>query len=249
MIFYKFLFIIVICIIIIKLLLNYKENFNTKINILCCGDSHTKIFEYSNNKQHYFNFILCKVGGATAQGAVNPNSKTDALNIFTKKIKKTKSDKILIMLGEVDCGFIIWVRSKKYNISVDEQINNSINNLLKFIKNIVENNNLKNNHIIVAGAVLPTIKDNTNKKFLAGARSKVDVSLLDRTKKTIKYNNLLKYKCIEKGYNYIDITKHIIGKNNIVKNKFLNKNKYDHHLDDEQTYKLWIKELKMILNI
>jgi hypothetical protein len=57
-------------------------------------------------------FDVCIVGGATAQGAVNPNSKTDALAIFQKKIKYTNADNILIMLGEVDCGYLIWVRSK-----------------------------------------------------------------------------------------------------------------------------------------
>jgi hypothetical protein len=89
------------------------------MKFLCCGDSHTKVFEYCNQKTRRFLFDICIVEGATAQGAVNPNSKTDALKIFTNKIANTKSDKLLIMLGEVDCGFVIWVRSKRYNISVN----------------------------------------------------------------------------------------------------------------------------------
>lgn len=104
------------------------------MKILCCGDSHTGVFEYCNKMQTKYKFDVCCVGGATAQGAVNPNSKTDALNIFKKKITKSKTDKILIMLGEVDCGFVIWVRSKKYNISVDEQINTCVENLFIFIQ-------------------------------------------------------------------------------------------------------------------
>ena len=43
------------------------------------------------------------------------------------------------MLGKVDCGFVIWVRSKKYNISIDNQINESVTNLFNFIKNEVLN--------------------------------------------------------------------------------------------------------------
>mgnify|MGYP000611755931 CR=1 FL=1 len=37
--------------------------------------------------------------------------------------------KVFLMLGEVDCGFVIWVRSKKYNISIDNQINEYRNEL------------------------------------------------------------------------------------------------------------------------
>ena len=55
------------------------------MKILCCGDSHTRVFDYCNSRQNEFVFDVCVVSGATAQGAVNPNSKTDALNIFEKK--------------------------------------------------------------------------------------------------------------------------------------------------------------------
>ena len=67
------------------------------------------------------------------------------------------------MLGEVDCGFVIWVRSKRENISVDEQINNSINNLFKFLETRAKKFN--NENIIIAGVPLPTIRDTTDKKL------------------------------------------------------------------------------------
>lgn len=218
------------------------------MKILCCGDSHVNVFNYCNNELKNVFFEVCEVGGATAQGLVNPNSKTNALPIFEKKINDTKMDKLLIMLGEVDCGFVIWVRSKRYNISVDDQINNSINNLFFFIQKILDNNKyLSNKDIIVVGAILPTIKDSTNKKFLGGARSEVDISQIERTKKTIEYNNLLKNNCNVFGYNYIDITEYIISNEGIVKDYYLNNNPYDHHLDSNKTFKLWISKLKCIL--
>lgn len=218
------------------------------MKILCCGDSHVNVFNCCNNELKNVFFEVCEVGGATAQGLVNPNSKTNALPIFEKKINDTKMDKLLIMLGEVDCGFVIWVRSKRYNISVDEQINNSINNIFFFIQKILDNNKyLSNKDIIVVGAILPTIKDSTNKKFLGGARSEVDISQIERTKKTIEYNNLLKNNCNVFGYNYIDITEYIISNEGIVKDYYLNINPYDHHLDSNKTFKLWISKLKCIL--
>ncbi len=217
------------------------------MKILCCGDSHTDVFNYCNSRQNRFVFDVCIVGGATAIGAVNPNSKTDALNIYEKKINSTRSDKILIMLGEVDCGFVIWVRCKRYNISIDDQINVSVNNLFTFVDNIIATKNYTNKDIIICGSILPTIKDNTDKKNLGGARSGVDVSQLERTKKTIEYNNLLKINCHKYGYNYIEIVDDILGKDGIVKDEFLNSNPNDHHLDNEKTYKLWLCKLKNVL--
>ncbi len=31
---------------------------------MCCGDIHTRIFEYCNRKQNDFNFDVCVVSGA-----------------------------------------------------------------------------------------------------------------------------------------------------------------------------------------
>jgi len=217
------------------------------MKILCCGDSHTDVFNYCNSRQNRFVFDVCTVGGATALGAVNPNSKTDALNIFEKKINSTRADKILIMLGEVDCGFVIWVRSKRYNISIDDQINISVNNLFTFVDNIIATKTYTNKDIIICGSVLPTIKDSTNKKFLLGAMSEVDVSQLERTKKTIDYNNLLKINCHKYGYNYIEIVNDILDKDGIVNDEFLNSNPNDHHLSNEKTHKLWLSKLNNIL--
>lgn len=213
------------------------------MNYLVFGDSHTDVFKYCNSKQNKYRFDVCCVPGATAQGVVNPNSKTDALKIFTEclfKIQK-KYNKFMIMLGEVDCGFVIWVRSKKYNIKIEDQINNSVDNLFDFLKNIVE---LKFNQedIIVVGSILPTIKDNTNKKFLNGARREVDATLKQRIYETLKYNNKLKNRSVINGYKYIDITNDIL-ENDSVKDIYLNKDPYNHHLDNENTFNLWLNKL------
>jgi len=53
------------------------------IKILVLGDSHSEIFNYCNKKQKNIFFDVIIVSGATAQGSVNPNSNTNALEIFT----------------------------------------------------------------------------------------------------------------------------------------------------------------------
>lgn len=216
------------------------------MNILVCGDSHTRVFSYCNKHQELFKFNVCEVGGATAQGAVNPNSKTDALGIFSTKLKNTpKADKVLIMLGEVDCGFVIWVRSKRYNISVDEQLQTSIDNLFRFIETRVLSYGYLPKDIIITGVILPTIKDNTNKKYLQGARSEVDVDQYTRTQKTLEYNDMLKTRCDDYGYHYIDITTNIMDENGLINDYYLSENHTDHHLSNPKTYGFWINKIQL----
>lgn len=128
-----------------------------KPKLLFIGDSHARVFEYIKKKSflnYYLNIIW--VGGATAQGMVNPNSKTNALQIFQEKIKNNTYKHIFIQLGEVDCGFVIWYRAKKYSETIEFQMERSLKNYFSFVKWLMEN---KCKSIILTGAILPTIKD------------------------------------------------------------------------------------------
>ncbi len=222
------------------------------IKILVLGDSHAEIFNYCNKKQQNINFEVVIVGGATAQGSVNPNSTTNALSIFKQKLNNIKHDNfkyIIINLGEVDCGFVIWYRKNKYNIGIEDQLKITTDNLFNFI-NLEILPHFESSKIIINGSVLPTIKDNTDKKYLKGARSEINVSQIDRTELTIKYNNILKNYSLINGYNYMDITNYILdNETKVVNTIFLNKNIFDHHLDNENTYNLWLCELYKIIGI
>lgn len=77
------------------------------------------------------------------------------------------------MLGEVDCGFVIWVRSKKYNISIDNQINESITNLFNFIKNEVLNKYSKENEKFVENNSYLDLHE-----FLDAYKEKMNVTLM-----------------------------------------------------------------------
>jgi hypothetical protein len=242
---------ILIIILSVLFIIEFKiqETFMSTQNILVIGDSHTQVFKYCNDKNTGYNFDVQKVSGATAQGSVNPNSKTNALNIFREYLKNINCDKykyILIMLGEVDCGFVFWVRSKRYNISVDDQMKSSLNNLWEFIDNEVHKY-FDYDKIILAGAPLPTIKDNANKKFLNGARAEVTENQEIRTIKTLEYNSLLKKQAEEKGCKYIDITNNII-QNKKVNDIYLSDDESDHHLSNERTYNFWLNNLNNVTN-
>ena len=227
--------------------------------ILVLGDSHSEVFRFidTENSEYFFPFI-CTVTGATAQGAVNMNSQTNALQVFNKQIEKygKKTNKLLIMLGEVDCGFLIWVRAKRLGIEVDEQIELSITNLFSFIQDTLEanNNDYLPSDIIIAGSILPVIEDNSALEHLNGVRAEADISQQLRTEKTLEYNHKLKERCEKEGYNYIDITTPTLGDNGLINTFYTRKENewygdLDHHLDSLKTSSLWKIEIEKVINL
>ena len=78
--------------------------------VLILGDSHAKVFRYPMLRfrlwQKYLNVV--SVGAATASGLENPNSKTQAFQQFDRALGTTRAKKVVVMLGEVDTGFVIW---------------------------------------------------------------------------------------------------------------------------------------------
>lgn len=212
-----------------------------KMKIKVLGDSHALVFNAYVGEQYDFDVVV--VHGATARGSINPNTSTNALNIYKQSLSKKDSDKVLIMLGEVDCGYLIWYKSKFENIDPYIQMQDTIDKLFLFVKNeVCEIYN--NSDIIITGSPLPTIKDNTDKRYLAGARSEVDALLKDRMELTLEYNNRLRNISNENGYKYIEITDYILDKNMmVVKQEYLSENLYDHHLNPKKTISFWINGL------
>jgi len=205
------------------------------------GDSHARIYitEGAAQLQNDIKFDVHHIGGATAQGAVNPNSKTQALNLYRETLENKKNnnnrislfDYFAIMLGEVDCGFVIWYRAKKYNETIQQQIMLAVNNLEEFLKKDVERY-FSNNKIVVIGAPLPTIKDNTDRRFLQGARKEVDASLRERIDCTFEYNKQLAIMAKKNNYHYFDISNETFDQENYcVFPQFLSKDPRDHHFD------------------
>ena len=108
--------------------------------IHCLGDSHLAVFEYINKERLLKKtaFEFCIVHGATAMGIPNPASKTQAGPIFENYLKKvSKKHYILTCLGEVDCGFVIWYRSKKYDDPTEKQFELAVGNYTNFLNGML----------------------------------------------------------------------------------------------------------------
>ena len=220
-----------------------------EVSIVAMGDSHVSVFKYISKILPFWSIEVCEVGGATAQGAVNPNSKSNALPIFSNMINQIDPcDKYIILnLGEVDCGFLIWYRAQKYKESLPSQLLRSTNNYFSFIQDIVAKKFCPE-RILIASAVPPTIDDNTDPRFLNGARAEVKASIYRRTRLTFLYNEILRFQCEEYGFKYVDVfSQFLSAETGLVDERYKNENPSDHHLSSLKSAPVWIDEISKIV--
>lgn len=208
------------------------------------GDSHTSIFDGYQGDEFFFKQV--RVHGATARGSANLKTKTNSLELFREGLKGKKADKIIIGLGEVDCGYVIWWQNKFKQKSIEDALNESIDGMFNFIENEVSPI-YKANEIILMSVIPPVIEDNTNSKFLEGRRSEVNPSLDERLALTNVWNSKLANRCKELGYYCINMNTKLLDENNRVKKEYRNPNEWNHHLWESSTISVFLEEAKSIL--
>lgn len=202
-----------------------------KKKVLVLGDSHTNVFT-KKFKREYFNSIdwhVIQVHGATLSGLSNPNSKTRTIEKFTNALNDNKYDAIIINLGEVDCGFVIYFYAERDNICEYSAANKALTNYCKLIKEaraVCKN-------IYIISTPIPTIPDGVTHGDVANARKSIKATQLARTNLTLWFNEKVKEICSEIDYNinYIDLDKDVLSKSGLVRDVYLNKFQADHHYD------------------
>ncbi len=212
--------------------------------ILVLGDSHVLVFNQPKLKRSFPGtcFVIHSVGGATISGLENPNSKTNCRAIFDRALKTYRCrKKIIVMLGEVDTGFVIWYRATKYNKSVDEMLNKTVSNYKRFIRCIK-----RNDEVIVISTPLPTIHDKDIGE-VASLRKEVTATLRQRTELTTKFNALMKSFCERHGVSYISLDEDSIGEDGLVSSELLNQDASEHHYNPLQYVKLLVPKLSVVL--
>lgn len=211
-------------------------------HILVIGDSHVHVFKHVKKDKllsRLFFIDYKSVGGATAQGVLNPGSKTDARRLFMQRVSEAKKfQHLIVQLGEVDCGFVIWYYAEKYGGSVEDQLARSIKNYSAFLEEL---SRFGFASITVMSAPLPTIQDGQDWGEIAKKRAEVTAKQIPRTNLTIKFNRKMFEVCLQNGYKYINHVPSMLDKTTqVVKQSFLNEDKNDHHLKDTE-YALLIK--------
>lgn len=211
---------------------------------LVLGDSHVEVFHHPLFLVKFpkIHFDVVAVPAATVSGLKNPKSKTQAKIIFNNALKRKIYQKVIICLGEVDTGYLIWYKSAKQSIPVDNMLKQSVDKYCDLISGA-------NDYMptIVISAPLPTIEDDKKWGEVADLRKEVTAKQLDRTKLTIDFNNQIEKFCRSKGIQYINLDQESLGDNGLIKPELKNSNKHDHHYDKTAYSKMIIRHLERII--
>jgi hypothetical protein len=206
-------------------------------HVVVLGDSHSKVFDGWRLPGWWFDVVT--VGGATASGIRNPNSATEALSLFRKRLLRSKPwQSVLMMLGEVDCGYIIFRRASKDHISLESSLYETVRRYEDFIRHEVA----PDHPVLVMSAPLPTLPDDSSSwGDVAQRRADVQVSQLDRTHMTVRFNHLLGEVCAREGWRFVDsTTDQIDSTTGLVREDLVRHGSGDHHLQ-RSPYRLLIK--------
>jgi hypothetical protein len=191
-------------------------------------------------------FYAKPLSGATASGILNPNSVTRSLSIFTEQLNKAKRwQQVLLQLGEVDCGFVIWHRAQRHGLDVEDQLVHTLEAYTQFISKVVS---MGFSRVIVLSVPLPTIDDYPSQwGEVANLRKEITASQRERTDLTLRFNNALRDSCATVGAEFVDVTTgHLDSKSGLIDQRFLRKTNQDHHLSDEPYAELIANQLSSL---
>jgi len=209
--------------------------------ILVLGDSHAMVFADPRFRAQFplHSFDVVAIGGATASGLENPNSKTQSAPKFLHAWRNSQARTVVVLLGEVDTGFVIWYRAEKYKAEVSQMLLNALKSYQDFLTV------LKNGHrVICLSAPLPTIPDGQEWGEVANARKAVRASQMERTTLTTRFNEGMRKFCAENGIGFLDLDDQSIGKDGLVDKRLLNSNPLDHHYEPRAYMEMMVPELR-----
>jgi hypothetical protein len=197
--------------------------------ILVFGDSHAQVFYHRRIKECmdgcFFN--IYKVGGATASGLANPNSKTRAYQVYRRALENSRARAVVVLLGEVDTGFVIWYRAQKYNEPIRAMLDLTLETYSKFLLEIKK----QGLGVVVISAPLPTIQDGNDWGDIAKARREVKASLRDRTDLTLEFNRRVHAFCVQNNLIFVNLDPHCLDESGLVSPRLLSSDRNNHHYE------------------
>jgi|GEM_PF-3641388 len=212
--------------------------------IECFGDSHAAIFRHINSccRSHKERFRVTSIRGATVHGMGNPNSKTNAMRIFTDQLSHIPTTQtVLFIMGEVDIGFLIWLKAQERQSQPESHLEEAFDRYSEFLDGVLVNHR----HLIVTAAPLPTIPDGVVHGDVANARSVIKASQKERTMATLRFNGKVRNWASKRNVLFIDLDAVCLDpQTQMVKSLLINKNSSDHHYDTDAFVAIMYTELR-----
>ena len=149
---------------------------------------------------------------------------------------------MVLHLGEVDCGYVIWYRADKYDEPVEQQMRNSIDAYFEFVDEL---RGLGFRRIIITGATLPTITDDDQVGEVVAKRSSITATQRERTDLTLRYNAALRHEAEARSLPYVDIDDDVLDPGTgVVDERMRNPNPKDHHMNGPVAAVHWARALR-----
>jgi hypothetical protein len=211
----------------------------------CFGDSHAVVFKnmvkQSTLERTWIDFVI--VQGATAFGLANPNSRTNAFGAFSSVVARLPVRRsLLFMLGEVDCGFLVWHRAQEMGVRVDGQFELSVRNYTEFLEGLLAQGRRS---LLVAAVPPPTIGVGKTSGEVANARRGVTASLSDRTAMTLRYNSRLSEWSKQNGCVFLDYTNSMIDPaTGVIRDEYRHPDPLNHHAHPDRFRELMAGRLR-----
>lgn len=213
--------------------------------LVVLGDSHANVFAHYLLKLRLplTRFDICSVRGATASGLENPNSQTQAGPIFASKLAGVApGSKVIILLGEIDTGFLVWHRALRHRVDVEETYAQALGAYLAFLDRLSVTW-----RPIVISAPLPTIPDLTALGEVANLRKEVGVSQRERTRLAVRFNAAVEEHCRKRRRPFLNLDSCSLGEDGLVQAWLLNTNALDHHYSPKAYAALLATRLPAVL--
>lgn len=212
----------------------------------CFGDSHALAFRVVGRDRRLLPstwFDVVAIPGATASGLANPNSRTNALATYLRCLARLDHDsRLLFLLGEVDCGFLLWLKAGDSKLQLANEFESCIGRYTSFLEGVLDQG-FRN--VIVATVPLPTIVDYNTWAGLQGARSLIAASIHDRTALTRLFNQRIREWCGQHNCMVLDYEDRITDPaTGLVRSDLLDSKALDHHLQAAKFSDILASELR-----
>jgi hypothetical protein len=202
-----------------------------KTQVWYLGDSHMRVFNRVQIPGVWPRVVV--VRGATASGIRNPQSQTEALRTFREVMRRVRPwQHVVVGLGEVDCGFLIWHRAQARGRTVEDLLSEALDRYVEFL---VEVRDLPARSVTVVSAPLPTIVDYAAafKNRDAHMRSSIDADIDDRIELTLEFNRRLTERCAEIGVRFVDFSDQQLDVDTgRIREELVDRTSHDHHLNE-----------------
>ncbi len=195
--------------------------------VLTLGDSHGAVFRDPLFAARFPDLAweTVVVPGATASGLENPNdSRTRAYPTFRRALDATAARRVVVTLGEVDTGFVIWYRAAKYRESVFAMLDRAVAAYTGFLAGIAATFD-----VLCVSAALPTIPDDVHWGVVANQRREVRASQRARTALTLEFNRRVRDAALGLGVSHLLLDAASLGPDGLVRPDLLNPDPRDHH--------------------